>query len=47
VTKPGYVEVTSTSSTTADVTKVVLRDGQRNRLVFSPVLVENAGEPAA
>jgi hypothetical protein len=26
---------------------ITVRDGQRNRLVFSPVLVENAGEPAA
>ncbi|WP_290062244.1 Shedu immune nuclease family protein [Amycolatopsis solani] len=47
MTKPGYIQVTSTSSTTADVTPVVLRDGQRKRLVFTPVLVDNEGEPAA
>ncbi|MFJ7213505.1 hypothetical protein [Amycolatopsis sp. NPDC098790] len=45
--KPGFVEVSSTSSTTANVTQVVLREGSRKRLVFSPELVENTGEPAA
>lgn len=45
--KPAHVEITSTSRTTADVTPVVLRDGPRRRLVFTPVLVENANESGA
>lgn len=47
MTKPGRVEITSTSRNSADVTSVVLRDGPRRRLVFTPVLVENASEPDA
>jgi len=47
VTEPGFVEVSSTSNSTADVTPVVLRDGARKRLVFTPTLVDNERDPAA
>ncbi|MFJ4099871.1 Shedu immune nuclease family protein [Amycolatopsis japonica] len=47
VTKPGYVEVSSTSSSTAEVTLVVLREGPRKRLVFTPTLVNNERDSAA
>lgn len=45
--KPGLVRITSTSGSTAEVTQVVLREGPRTRLVFTPMLVDNGKDPAA
>jgi hypothetical protein len=36
-----------TSKTTADVEPIVLRAGEKSRLVFRPVLVDNTNHPAA
>ncbi|MEC3977174.1 hypothetical protein [Amycolatopsis sp. H20-H5] len=47
MSKPLHVEITSTSDRTAEVTPVILRDGSRKRLVFTPVLVNNGQNPAA
>ncbi len=47
VVKPGLVRITSTSGSTAQVTQVVLREGPRTRLVFTPTLVDNGKDPEA
>ncbi|SEP91367.1 Shedu immune nuclease family protein [Lentzea albida] len=43
----GKIEINSTSTSTADVTPVVLRPGTLTRLVFKPILVKNEQDEAA
>ncbi|MEO8451888.1 MAG: Shedu immune nuclease family protein [Gemmatimonadota bacterium] len=41
------LETSSTSSKSADCTPIVLRPGERTRLVFHPTLIENRDQPRA
>jgi antiviral defense system Shedu protein SduA len=42
-----YLEASSTSSRTAECTPIVLRESERVRLVFRPMLLVNDGDPRA